>query len=141
MGLQELRSKIIQVQEAKNKVLAELIQEEESILININTQQQLFKKGQDRFKNSLKMYKPSTVRIKKRKGQPTNRTTLKDTGNFYKSMRVVVSGDKVIVRTSVAYDKYLIAKYGKDILGFQRELINDFLRRYFVPKMKRYIEQ
>lgn len=62
-------------------------------------------------------YKPRTVSIKSKKGQPTDRVTLKDTSAFYKAIFVDVR-DTTYVIDSIDYKTpLLISKYGKSIFG------------------------
>lgn len=79
--------------------------------------QQLFE-GKDSTGASIEPpYKPFTVMIKKRKGQPVNRVTLRDTGDFYKSIRVI---DRAADFEYIATDpktRDLEIKYGDNILG------------------------
>ena len=42
-------------------------------------------------------YAPFTVAIKKSKGQPTDRVTLRDSGAFYQSIRVVAGSDSLTI--------------------------------------------
>jgi len=68
----------------------------QKLVIELNTKDQLYTKGEDSFNRKLKgktivrdgQYSPLTVKIKKAKGQPTNRVTLHDTGEFYASFVV-----------------------------------------------------
>lgn len=81
------------------KVLTILIERPEfqGLIIKLNTQEQLFKKGVDSKDVTLGVYSPFTIEIKKSKGQPTNHITLKDTGDFYNTWTVkMVKGDIVI---------------------------------------------
>lgn len=41
-------------------------------------------------------YSPFTILLKQRKGQPTNRVTLKDTGAFYRSIKAVGVGQYLL---------------------------------------------
>jgi hypothetical protein len=65
-------------------------------LINLNTEIQLFEEGVDVFGVSLfqkRPYTPFTQKIKLSKGQPSKRVTLKDTGDYYKTFRVLVESN------------------------------------------------
>jgi len=56
----------------------------EHIASDIVTQDQLFKRGEDAFGEKLPLpYAPFTVDIKSALGQPTDRITLKNKGDFY----------------------------------------------------------
>ena len=69
----------------------------QGLIIKLNTQEQLFKKGIDSKGVTLGVYAPFTIEIKKSKGQPTNHITLRDTGDLYNTWTVkMVKGDIVI---------------------------------------------
>jgi hypothetical protein len=67
------------------------------------------------------LYSPFTIREKKKKGQPTNRITLKDKGTFYESIKLEVdaSGFEMDSNDSKSID--LQRKYTIDILGISEE--------------------
>lgn len=66
-------------------------------------------------------YRPKTVIIKQKKGQPTDRVTLKDYGDFHNQIRVKKYATKFEL---VSYDEKsekLQEKYTPDILGITNE--------------------
>jgi hypothetical protein len=85
-------------------------------------------------------YKPSTIAIKKKKGQPTDRVTLRDTGFFHSSLFLVVKkGDDTFkVVSSDTKAPRLLDKYGDSIFGlggvFKIGYIQDF-RPVFMGKI------
>lgn len=89
-------------------------------------------------------YAPRTIKRKIKKGQPTDRVTLKDTGKFYDSLYLEFdeSGFRILSNDEKA--KYLIAKYGSPILRVYNEDFNRFLRFYIRPalaeRMKDYLQ-
>lgn len=75
-------------------------------------------------------YTPFTVKIKRLKGQPTNRVTLKDEGDFYDSIDLRFGTGStpwifVVYATDDKVEK-LQNKYGEGILGFNETSLNDF---------------
>lgn len=63
-------------------------------------------------------YKPITVRIKKMKGQSTDKVTLKDTGSFYRGIRATAVGRSATELTSTdGKTDDLVEKYGASIFG------------------------
>lgn len=89
-------------------------------------------------------YAPRTIKRKIKKGQPTDRVTLKDTGKFYSSLRLesdeigfrVVSNDEKV--------KYLVDRYGQAILRLSnyelKNLLRDYIRPALVERMKTYLQ-
>ena len=87
-------------------------------IIRLNTREQLFSKGIDSDGVSLGTYAPFTVREKERKGQPTNRITLEDTGEFYQSFRVSANRVSITIDANpIKDDNNLFDDFGEDILG------------------------
>ena len=66
-------------------------------------------------------YKPFTIAIKKEKGQPTDRVTLKDTGEFHRSIFVKFEGDKIIIDSDNDLRDKLVKKYGATIFGLTKQ--------------------
>ena len=89
-------------------------------------------------------YAPRTIRNKFRKGQPTDRVTLRDTGDFYSSLHVEFDNDGFRIVSNDDKAKYLIAKYGKAILRLSDDDLTRFLRLYIRPaltyRMKQYLK-
>lgn len=85
-------------------------------------------------------YTPFTIAIKKRKGQPTDRVTLKDTGARDRATGVVVDGDVIRLGSDVEYDAHLEDKYTKKIWGITEEskqrYIDETLQPAFIRRIK-----
>lgn len=88
-------------------------------------------------------YTPNTVAIKKRKGQPTNRVTLKDTGARDRATGVRVDGDLIRIGSDVEYDAHLEDKYTKKIWGLmdesRQQYIDDNLRPAYIARVREKI--
>lgn len=76
-------------------------------------------------------YAAKTVAIKKRKGQPTDRVTLKDTGAFYRGIRIDVVGELIRIDSVDPKKSDLETKYGKEIFGLGTQARTDY-----IPKLK-----
>ena len=101
--------------------------------------------GLDGYYNKIQPpYAPRTIYNKTRKGQPTDRVTLKDTGEFYNSLRIEFDENGFRIVSDDDKSKYLIAKYGGPILRLPNEDLTRFLRFYIRPalaeRMKEYIK-
>lgn len=100
--------------------------------------------GLDGYYNEIQPpYAPRTIKNKIRKGQPTDRVTLKDTGKFYDSLHVEFYNDGFRIVSNDGKSKYLIAKYGEPILRLPNEDFTRFLNYYIRPalaeRMKNYL--
>jgi|TARA_R110002049_G_C9016969_1_gene551052 hypothetical protein len=118
----------------------------QKFITDLNTKVQLFDYGEDSRGVELMGvgggYAPSTISIKAKKGQPTNRVTLKDTGEFYKTFDVVVNKDASfrIEADTTKGGQNLEDRWGEDIVGLQQEnvvLVLDRLRDEFYKAIYR----
>lgn len=100
--------------------------------------------GLDGYDNELRpLYAQRTIKRKQRKGQPTDRVTLKDTGKFYLSLDVEFDDNGFRIVSDDGKSKYLIAKYGEPIFRLSNEDLSRFLnaiRPALAERMKEYIK-
>lgn len=81
-------------------------------------------------------YKPLTVRIKKAKGQPADRVTLRDTGSFYGGMYAQrTAGGLLEVSSTDDKTEALQDKYGDQIFGLS-EASREQLVRLMQPTLQ-----
>lgn len=123
-----------------NKVIvAEAV--EESLL---NKSQDILQKQKDQLYRGEKSdgnpispaYRPSTIARKKKKGQPYDRVTLKDTGKFYSGAILDVRPDTIVLDSEDPKTKWLIEKYGDKIFG-----LNGVSRTSLKPVLQTEIKQ
>ena len=69
-------------------------------------------------------YTRRTKSIKKSKGQPIDRVTLKDTGDFHNSVFASYSANSFMILASDQKTTKLKQKYGRDILGLTDQNID-----------------
>ena len=126
------------------------------LVIELNTEgqptSQLFKLGEDSLGRPLKGktilkdgdYTPFTVKEKRKKGQPTDRPTLKDTGGFYMSFRVIpfVGGFR-IEADPIKDNTNLFEELGEDIVGLNDEnlqIITDVYKEAIQEKVNKRLK-
>lgn len=81
-------------------------------------------------------YAPLTVAIKQLKGQPTDRVTLRDEGNFYSGVVLRLdTGSFELVGTDEKTPA-LVEKYGDEILGISDEHLAEFRTDYVRPELE-----
>jgi hypothetical protein len=101
--------------------------------------EQLFAGKRSDKKDIKPAYTRTTKSIKRRKGQPTDRVTLKDTGHFYDSIYLVVTQNTFKVTSSDVKNGKLIDKYSEKIFGlggvFKIGFMSDF-KPAFLRKVK-----
>ena len=102
----------------------------QKFITDLNTQVQLFQQGENSESVQLMAvggtYAPSTIRIKRAKGQPSNRITLRDTGDFYNTFSVDVKANASfsIQADTEKGDQDLQSRWGDNIVGLQQENID-----------------
>ena len=119
-------------------VLDSIMQEENQVIDEIV--EQLFR-GLDQEGNPIDpKYSELTKIIKRSKGQPSDRVTLKDTGDFYASIYLVRQSNGILVKARDRKTKKLLDKYGFDILGLHKKGIEDIaqgvVKQWMIEKFK-----
>lgn len=129
-------------------LLKDIIHDKEDVIVSAIADNQLYRRGING--KGVKImdympYAPRTIQNKKRKGQPTTRVTLRDTGAFHESMYVVFDSDGFYVTASDDKTQELINKYGEEIFrltdkNFTR-IVRSHIRKELVKRLKRIIKQ
>lgn len=136
----DLRDRVKKVNEdlTSGKMIQKIIQEHEAAIIDMNAQEQLFESGENSLGVSIASYapySPITIEIKKLKGQPTNRVTLRDEGDFESSFYLVISDSQFEIKASDWKTEELVKKYGSSILGLTKENIASLTWDYIYPEL------
>jgi len=88
----------------------------------VERQQERIFSGLDKNGNQIEpAYTPFTINMKKLFDQPFDRVTLKDTGDFYKSMFIERKGNDVIFSSKDEKTEKLTTKYGEEIFGLSED--------------------
>lgn len=124
-------------------MLEEIIHDKEDVIVSAIADDQLYRRGIDG--KGVKImsyapYAPRTIANKRKKGQPTTRVTLRDTGRFHRAMKVVFTDDGFYVTSDDSKTDKLKAKYGDAIFRLTNENLNRILRvhirREFIKRLK-----
>ena len=114
------------------QLIWDIIDNRKKDILALNTKDQLFDKGIDITGKSMfakHPYAPSTVKRKKRKGQPTDRVTLKDTGELHSEFNLLQTQTDIEIRHfggmrgGVDLMSKLVEKYG-EVEGLTEENVN-----------------
>jgi hypothetical protein len=116
------------------------------VILDLNRIEQLFNYGEDSLGKSLGEYSAKTIegtpqyRGKIEKGQPTDRITLKDTGDFYNSfdIKIIEDGFEIIAGENIWYAEDLFYDFGEEILGLNPDNLEEaiqYIRGYIVSKI------
>ncbi len=129
------------------RVLEDAIIEKQDVIVSAVANDQLYRRGVNGKDVKIMSYKPytaSTVRNKKRKGQPYTRVTLRDTGEFHKSMFLVVDKEGFYVTSSDDKTEGLVEKYGDTIFRLTDKnltrILNSHIRKYITKRLKSEIK-
>ena len=120
------------------RLVQKIIWDNEAYIIDMNAEEQLFEQGINRLGVDIMdyaPYSPLTIAIKEEKGQPTNRVTLRDTGDFEASFFLEVGDKQFEIKASDFKTEDLIKKYGRQILGLTDENIAALIWQYIFPDL------
>lgn len=107
-GLQsiiDLKSRVVTFNEGlvSGMYIQRIITDNEAYIVDMNAEIQLYEEGVNRLGVSIMdyaPYRPLTIAIKEEKGQPTNRVTLRDTGDFESSFYIEVGDRQFEIKAS-----------------------------------------
>lgn len=129
-------------------LLEDIIKDKEDVIVSAIADDQLYRRGingKGEKIMSYAPYKPRTIQRKKKKGQPTTRVTLRDTGEFHKSMYVVFDSEGFYITASDEKKPFLVKKYGEKIFrltdsNFSR-IIRSHIRKELVKRLRNIIKR
>ena len=136
----DLRKRVADFNEAltSGRIIQNIIWDNEAYIVDLNAEEQLFEQGINRLGVEISdyaPYSPVTIAIKEAKGQPTNRVTLRDTGDFEASFYLEVGDKQFEIKASDFKTEDLIKKYGRQILGLTDENIAALIWQYIFPDL------
>lgn len=121
--------------EAQEKSLLQIVRANQADALDLNLSQ-LFEGKDSEGKEITPEYTPFTKAIKKAKGQPTDRVTLKDEGDFYNSFKLESQKFPVEFFATDKKTAGLVEKYGESIFG-----LNKKSKEVFVQDIKPEIQE
>lgn len=125
-----------------DKILIDSVKKFEAEIIDMNTAQ--LDAGINGEGNPIEpAYTSFTMSIKRSKGQPTDRVTLEDEGDFKRDFFMTTGKDYFALGSSDIKTQKLERKYGKDIFGLTQENIDavkDLIRPDVIEALKLYIQ-
>lgn len=136
----DLRKRVADFNEAltSGRLMQDIIWDNDAYIIEMNAEEQLFERGINRLGVEIMdyaPYSPVTIEIKEAKGQPTNRVTLRDEGDFESSFFLEVGDKQFEIKASDFKTEDLIKKYGRQILGLTDENIAILIWQYIYPDL------
>ena len=143
-SIRNLVYKLRRFKDILDEELRDEIMKHEDIIVQMVAQEQLYEKGIEGRGIEIMSYQPytaRTIKIKQKKGQPYDRVTLKDTGEFYNSLHVEFDDEGFYVTSTDDKAKYLLARYGKTIFRLTNENFSELLRNYIRPSLKEKLKE
>lgn len=122
------RAESLEKELSSGDMFAKIIMDNEAYIVELNAQQQLYEKGVNSLNIAISSYSPYsnlTIEIKKEKGQPTNRVTLRDEGDFHASFYVGTLPDAFYIYATDDKTEKLEKKYGSAIFGLTPDSRNE----------------
>ena len=143
--MEKLQSTIKKLKALKRGLLTvveKAIKDNEEFILALNYEDQLYDKGINSDGKQIKPdYATSTVSIKKRKGQPTNRVTLRNEGIFHKSFYIHYEADGFTITTTDPIQGVLTYNYGDEILGLTDENLYYVMERFVKPAIENKLKE
>jgi len=124
--------------------LKDEIMKHEDVIVQMVARDQLYEQGIEGKGISIMSYQPyaiRTIKYKQRKGQPYDRVTLKDTGEFYNSLHVEFDNEGFYVTSTDDKAKYLLERYGRTIFRLTNENFSELLANYIKPSLKEKLKE
>lgn len=147
-SLRNLTYRLRAFRDSLPRLLEDAVRSKEDVIISAIANDQLYRRGIEGRGIKIMDYEPytkATIKIKKKKGQPTTRVTLRDTGSFHKSMFLVFDSEGFYVTSSDEKTGKLVARYGETIFRLTDEnfnrILNKHIRRELVKQLKKAVRK
>lgn len=139
MAIKQLADKLRDFNDklTNGEYIAQIIIDNEPFIVDMNAEVQLYEQGENALGMSIadyQPYRPLTIRIKEEKGQPTNRVTLRDEGEFESSFFIEVGNESFTIKASDFKTEELVKKYG-EIMGLNTEHRAELIWEYIYPEI------
>lgn len=129
-------------------LLEDVVRDKEDVIVSAIADDQLYRRGINGKGEKIMDYMPytaKTIKNKRKKGQPTTRVTLRDTGAFHESMFVVFDSEGFYITASDEKTQDLVEKYGKEIFRLTNKnftrIIRSHIRKELAKRLKRAIRR
>lgn len=124
--IKQFRHNVEQWQRSLPDVVLESVKDNEAAILDLNVEDQLFQQGIDSEGQAITPgYAPLTISIKRQKGQPTDRVTLRDTGYFHRSFQISYGNDAFGIYATDPKSQKLERKYGSEIFGLTDDSLQE----------------
>jgi hypothetical protein len=124
-----------------NENMEQITKDNEELIVSLNVDQQDVEGVNNKGEPIRPPYAPSTIRYKRRKGQPTDHVTLHDTGRFHDTFQIRYDADGFELYASDAKQIYLRKRYGNEIYGLTDEAARELADEVYQPRMLEYLKR
>lgn len=147
-GLQSIENKLEALKDFKanaERISIDALMEEKAIVIDMIFEDQLYIEGVNGYNVPImdfKPYSPVTIDIKQAKGDPYDRVTLRDGGDFGGEgdvERVSETEAEIISRDQKA--EWLKSKYGDEIMWLKPDNLDELRENYIKPILQQKISE
>lgn len=135
--------KLKELNKNKDDYVLGIVADNKHIVIDMNTEDQLFVRGVNSKGvpiSDYAPYHPITLQKKREKGQPTDRVTLRDTEAFHGGFTLNRNRNEIQISSRDQKTLDLTKKYGKDIFGLIDENIDEISIYYVQPELLKLIK-
>ena len=129
-------------------LLEDVVRSKEDVIVSAIANDQLYRRGINGKGEKIMDYMPytaKTIKNKRKKGQPTTRVTLRDTGAFHESMFVVFDSEGFYITANDEKTQDLVEKYGKEIFRLTNKnftrIVRSHIRKELTKRLKRAIRR
>lgn len=124
--IRQFRHNVEHWQASLPEMVLESVKDNEAAILDLNIEDQLFQQGIDSDGQAITPgYTPLTISIKRQKGQPTDRVTLRDEGDFHRSFQISYGNDAFGIYATDQKAQKLERKYGKEIFGLTDQSLQE----------------
>lgn len=141
-SLRNLTYRLRAFKEDLPKYLEEAVREKESVIVDAVRQKQLYNRGINGRGVKIMSYRPYTPytrQLKKEKGQPHARVTLRDTGLFHEWMYVEYTSEGFYITSEDIKTEGLVEKYGPEIFRLTNQNLKDILDKHIRKELRKKI--
>jgi len=128
MPFSKILENVIRVENTMNEIVLLAVKQNEKFVLDLNVNKQLYQGMNGNGDRIRPSYANSTIKRKKKKGQPYNRVTLKDEGDFYEGFFVEYGEKDFTLQGDDEKTKYLVHRYGRNIFGLTEKSIGDLIK-------------
>ena len=119
-----------------------IVKENQKYIINLNVNDQLFDRGIYNDGTKLPLpYAPKTIIDKTKKGQPTDKITLRDTGSFHSKFYIIYEKNQFSLWSRDGKTETLVKDWGEEIFGLTDENIETVIINFILPGLQKEIKK